>query len=68
MEADFIELDVEATALIARRTAAARSLEDVLRILMTLGDDRAVKATYILGRQVHGAPAALAPAHPMERG
>jgi guanine deaminase len=56
MDADFIELDLRATALIARRTAAAATLSDVLRILMTLGDDRAIRATYILGRQVHGAP------------
>ncbi len=54
-EADFIVLDLQATPLIARRTAAAQSLSDTLRILMTLGDDRAIKATYILGRQVHGA-------------
>ncbi len=59
-EADFIVLDLQATALIARRTAAAHTLSDVLRILMTLGDDRAIKATYILGRQVHGDPAATA--------
>ncbi len=58
-EADFIVLDLQSTELIARRTAAARSLGDVLRILMTLGDDRAIKAAYILGRQVHGSPAAI---------
>ncbi len=58
-EADFIVLDLTATPLIARRTAAARSLSDVLRVLMTLGDDRAIKATYVLGRQVHGDPAAI---------
>jgi guanine deaminase len=52
MEADFIELDLAATPLIARRTASAKSLSEVLRILMTLGDDRAVKSTYILGRRV----------------
>jgi guanine deaminase len=51
-EADFIVLDLQATELIARRTAAAQSLSDVLRILMTLGDDRAIKATYILGKSV----------------
>ena len=51
-EADFIVLDLEATALIARRTAAATALEDILRILITLGDDRAIKATYILGNPV----------------
>jgi guanine deaminase len=60
-EADFIVLDLQPTELIARRTASARSISDVLRILMTLGDDRAIKATYILGRQVHGAPAVLEP-------
>jgi guanine deaminase len=64
-EADFIVLDLQSTELIARRTAAARSLSDVLRILMTLGDDRAIKATYILGRQVHGGrPAIQASAYP----
>jgi guanine deaminase len=51
-EADFIVLDLAATALIARRTAAARNLSDILRILITLGDDRVIKATYILGRRV----------------
>jgi guanine deaminase len=54
--ADFIVLDLAATPLIARRTAAAATLSDVLRILMTLGDDRVIAATYILGRQVHGKP------------
>ncbi len=53
-EADFIALDPAATPLMARRTAASSGLSDVLRILLTLGDDRAVAATYILGRQVHG--------------
>jgi guanine deaminase len=64
-EADFIVLDLQATALFARRTAAAHTLSDVLRILMTLGDDRAVKATYILGRQVHGDPAATTTLKPV---
>jgi guanine deaminase len=53
-EADFIVLDPAATPLLARRTGDAPSLSDLLRILLTLGDDRAVVATYILGRQVHG--------------
>jgi guanine deaminase len=53
-EADFIALNPQATPLMARRTAATPALSDVLRILLTLGDDRAVDATYILGRQVHG--------------
>jgi guanine deaminase len=66
-EADFIVLDLQPTELIARRTGAARSLSDVLRIAMTLGDDRTIKATYILGRQVHGAPAAIQSYSSMER-
>jgi guanine deaminase len=49
-EADFIELDLQATPLIARRTAAAQDLSDLLRIFMTLGDDRAIKSTYLMGR------------------
>jgi guanine deaminase len=51
-DADFIVLDLAATELIARRTAAAAGLSDVLRILITLGDDRVIKATYILGRRI----------------
>jgi guanine deaminase len=53
-EADFIVLNLEATALMARRTAASPELSDLLRILLTLGDDRTIAATYILGRRVHG--------------
>jgi len=53
-EADFIALDLEATALMARRTAASPQLNDRLRIALTLGDDRTIAATYILGRRVHG--------------
>jgi guanine deaminase len=60
-EADFLVLDLDATPLMARRTRAAQSLEDLLRILITLGDDRAVKATYVLGRQLHGTPVTALP-------
>jgi guanine deaminase len=49
-EADFVLLDLEATPLLTRRTRAARSLTDLLRVLITLGDDRAVYATYSAGR------------------
>jgi guanine deaminase len=51
-EADFIVLDLQATELIARRTDAARTLSDLLRVLLTLGDDRTIKSTYILGTSV----------------
>jgi guanine deaminase len=53
MEADFVLLNLRATPLIARRTAQARTLTEKLLILMTLGDDRVVSRTCILGREVH---------------
>jgi guanine deaminase len=52
-EADFIVLDLHATALIARRTTQSRTLAERLLVMITLGDDRAIGRTYILGRQVH---------------
>jgi guanine deaminase len=52
-EADFIALNSCATPLIARRIAASRTLEEKLLVLMTLGDDRVIAGTYILGEQAH---------------
>ena len=48
--ADFVVLDPAATPLMARRIAHADSLVDALFVLMMLGDDRAVEATYVAGR------------------
>ena len=48
-EADFIVLDPQATPLIARRFAQCKSLAEQLLLWMTLGDDRTIAATYILG-------------------
>lgn len=48
-EADFVVLDDRATPLLARRTARA-SLEERLFALQVLGDDRAVRQTYVLGQ------------------
>lgn len=53
-EADFIVLDPAATVLLARRTRTAHTLAERLFLLMTLGDDRAVSKTYVMGRRVHG--------------
>jgi len=53
-EADFVVLDMAATPLLARRTATARSLAERLFLLMTLGDERAVSRTYVMGRLSHG--------------
>ena len=49
-EADFIVLDLQSTPLLSRRAGQSPSLEEKLLLLMTLGDDRAVAATYILGQ------------------
>ena len=51
-EADFIVLDLAATPLLARRMERAETLAEKLFALMFLGDDRAVHATYVLGRPV----------------
>jgi guanine deaminase len=48
-EADFIVLDLRATPLLARRTAQSANLTERLLVLMTLADDRAIAATYVLG-------------------
>jgi guanine deaminase len=55
-EADFIVLDPAATPLSQRRGALATTLREQLLLLMTLGDERSVSATYILGQRV-GTPA-----------
>ena len=60
-EADFIVLDPAATPLLARRSACARSIRELLFVLMMLGDDRTVAASYVQGRLASvasGAPGA----------
>lgn len=52
-EADLVVLDPKATPLLARRTERAESVADVLFALSILGDDRAVRQTYLAGRAVH---------------
>ena len=48
-EADFVVLDLNATALMQRRMQHAESIEDQLFALMILGDDRNIVATHIVG-------------------
>jgi len=48
-EADLVVLDPQATPLLANRMASAHTLAERLFLFQMLGDDRAVKATYILG-------------------
>lgn len=52
-EADITVLDPNATPLLTLRNARAESVEDLLFALMMLGDDRAVRATYVAGRLAH---------------
>jgi guanine deaminase len=52
-EADFVVLDLAATPLLARRTRTSRTLAERLSLLLTLGDDRAVARTYVMGRLMH---------------
>jgi len=48
--ADLVVLDACATPAMAHRMEVASTLEEELFVLMTLGDDRAVRQTYIAGR------------------
>jgi guanine deaminase len=57
MEADLAVLDLKSTPLIRYRMQYAESLEEALFIQMTLGDDRAIQATYVAGRQAYARPA-----------
>ncbi len=52
-EADFIVLDLAATPLLQYRLPFCQSLQDLLFVLITLGDDRLIEQVYALGQQVH---------------
>lgn len=52
-DADFVVLDPYATPLLAFRNARVACLEEMLFVLMTLADDRAVRATYVAGELAH---------------
>ncbi len=51
-EADIIVIDPAATPLLKLRSERCQSIEELLFVLMTLGDDRAIRATYIAGTKV----------------
>ncbi len=51
--ADLVVLDPRATPVLASRDEISESLEDRLFALALLGDDRAVRATYVAGKRVH---------------
>jgi guanine deaminase len=50
--ADLVVLDPRATPAMAHRMEVTRDLEEELFVLMTMGDDRAVRQTYIAGRPI----------------
>ena len=56
MEADIVVLDPRATPLLRFRSERAGSIEETLFVLMTLGDDRAVRAVYVDGTHINFAP------------
>ncbi len=52
-DADLVILDPHATALLKLRSDYANDIEELLFVLMMLGDDRAVRATYVAGNCVY---------------
>ncbi|MCP1213449.1 guanine deaminase [Acetobacter okinawensis] len=53
MEADLCVMDPQATPLMAQRSARTTTLAERLFTLMVLGDDRAIRATWVNGKVVH---------------
>lgn len=51
--ADIVVLDPCATPVLKSRHELSQNIEDILFSLMMLGDDRAVKATYVAGQKRH---------------
>jgi len=56
-EADLAVLDLAATPLLRYRMPFCRSIDEMLAVLMMLGDDRAVRATWVAGNVAHERPA-----------
>ncbi|MEM1152334.1 MAG: amidohydrolase family protein, partial [Pseudomonadota bacterium] len=52
-EADFIVLDMAGTPMLERRLAQSADLFEQLFVLSTLGDDRSIRETWILGERAH---------------
>ena len=56
MEADVIVLDLKSTPVIEYRMRYCSDIHEALFIQMTMGDDRAVLATYIAGQLAYQRP------------
>ena len=54
-DADFVVLDPQATPLLARKTAHARDLDELLFSMIVLGDDRVIAQVHAQGQRVGGA-------------
>jgi guanine deaminase len=54
MEADLVVLDLKSTPLMDFRMGYCSDINEVLFILMTLGDDRATESVYVAGKKVYG--------------
>ena len=55
-EADLVVLDARATPAMAHRMETiSGDLAEELFVLMTMGDDRSVRATYVAGKKLHAA-------------
>ena len=50
---DFVVLDYRSTPILDLRLKRCTQLADKLFVLAILGDDRAVKATYVLGKEAY---------------
>jgi len=50
-EADFIVCDLASTPLMARRQSICKTIDEQLFALMILGDERAVRHTYLMGQE-----------------
>jgi len=52
-EADFVVLDFNGTPLMKMRHTKCKTLNEKLFSMIIMGDDRAVKATYVMGKLAH---------------
>jgi guanine deaminase len=56
MEADLVVLDLKSTPIIDYRMRYCKNLEEALSIQMTMGDDRAIKETWVAGKLAYSRP------------
>ncbi|MGI9280499.1 MAG: guanine deaminase [Endozoicomonas sp.] len=53
-EADFLVLNPEATPLLKFRTDKTKTLEELLGVLMVMGDDRVIEKAIVMGQETRG--------------